>query len=53
LLDRRHYTNICDVRSTRGDEIESGHFLVRTKIIRKIKRSEKTKRSELKKWDIG
>jgi endonuclease/exonuclease/phosphatase family metal-dependent hydrolase len=53
LVDRRHYTNICDVRSMRGAEIESGHFLVRTKMIWKIKRREKTKRSELKKWDIG
>jgi len=33
----------------RGAEIESGHFLVRTKIIHKIKRSEKTKKSVLKK----
>jgi len=28
-------------------------FLVRTKIRLKIKRSEKTKKSELNKWDIG
>jgi hypothetical protein len=37
----------------KGAEIESGHFLVKTKIIWKIKRSEKTKKSELKKWDTG
>jgi endonuclease/exonuclease/phosphatase family metal-dependent hydrolase len=26
LVDRRHYTNVCDVRSVRGAEIESDHF---------------------------
>jgi len=36
----------------RGEEIESGHFLVRAKIRLKIKKS-KTKKSEIKKWDIG
>jgi hypothetical protein len=37
----------------RGAEIESDHFLVRVKIRMKIKRSVKTKKSEIKKWDIG
>jgi len=41
------------VRSTRLPEIESEHFLVMAKIRLKIKRSEKTKKSEIKKWDIG
>ena len=45
--------NISDVRNMRGAEIESDHFLVRTKIVWKIKRREKTKKSEIKKWDIG
>ena len=45
--------NVCDVRSMRGAEIESGHFLVRAKIRMKIKKSKKTKKSEIKKWDIG
>jgi len=43
LVDRRHCMNVCVVRSVRGAEIESDHFLVRTKIIMKIKRNEKTK----------
>jgi hypothetical protein len=37
----------------RGAEIESGHFLVRVKIRLKIKKNKKTKKSEIKKWDIG
>jgi hypothetical protein len=45
--------NVCDVRSMRGAEIESGHFLVTAKIRPKIKKSKKTKKSEKKKWDIG
>jgi hypothetical protein len=43
--------NVCDVRSVRGAEIESDHFLVRTKIRVKIKGSEKTKKNEIKEWD--
>jgi hypothetical protein len=53
LVDRRHCRNVCDVRSTRGAEIESDHFLVGAKIRLKVKRSKKTKKSEIKKWDIG
>jgi hypothetical protein len=32
---------------------QSEHFLVRAKIGLEMKRSEKTKKSEIKKWDIG
>jgi hypothetical protein len=53
LVDRRHCMNVCDVRSMRGAEIESDKFLVRAKIGVKIKGSEKTKKSEIKKWDIN
>jgi hypothetical protein len=53
VLVRRHCTNVCDVKHMRGTEIESNHFLVRAKIKLKIKRNEKTKKSEIKKWDIG
>ena len=37
----------------RGAAIESDHFLVRAKIRLKIKGSEKNKKSETQKWDIG
>jgi len=37
----------------RVPEIESEHFLVEAKIRLKIKRSEKSKKSETRKWDIG
>jgi len=43
LVNRRHCKNVCHVRSMSSAEIESDHFLVRTKIIMKIKRNEKTK----------
>jgi hypothetical protein len=41
------------VGSTRGAEIEPDLFLGRSKIRLKIKRSEKTQKSAIKKWDIG
>jgi len=53
LVDRRHCMNVGDVRNMRGAETESDRFLVTTKIIPKIKRSEMIKKSEIKKWDIG
>jgi len=43
LVDRRHCMNVGDVRNMRGTEKESDHFLVTTKIILKIKRSEMIK----------
>jgi hypothetical protein len=52
LVDRRICTNIGDVRSVRGAEIESDHFLLRAKIRLKIMRSEKLKKCEIKKLDI-
>jgi hypothetical protein len=49
LIDGRHCTNVCDVRHMRGAAIESDRSLVRAKIRFKIKRSEKTKTSVIKK----
>jgi hypothetical protein len=45
--------DICDVRSTGGAGILSGHYLVRAKIRLKIKRRQKIKKSEIKKLDTG
>jgi hypothetical protein len=45
--------NVGEVRNMRGAEKESDHFLVRAKIILKIKRSEMIKKSEINKWNIG
>jgi len=44
---------VGDVRNMIGAETESDHFLVRAKIILKIKGSEMIKKSEIKKWDIA
>jgi hypothetical protein len=41
------------VINTRRAEIESHHYLVRAKIRLNIKSSEKTKKSDIKKWDTG
>jgi 1,2-phenylacetyl-CoA epoxidase catalytic subunit len=53
MVDRRHCTNIRDVGRMKGAETESDNVLVRAKIRLKIKSSEKTKKGEIKKWDIG
>jgi hypothetical protein len=42
--------NVCNVRSVRGAEIESDHFSVMVKSRVKMTGSEKTKKSEIKKW---
>jgi hypothetical protein len=53
LDDRRHCINVCDVRSKRGTETESYHYLVHAKMKLKIKRNERIKRSNMGKWDIN
>jgi endonuclease/exonuclease/phosphatase family metal-dependent hydrolase len=50
LVNRSHCTNVCDLRIKWGADIESDHLLVRAKIRLKIKKSEKTKESEVKVW---
>ena len=52
LVDRRQCRNVCDVRSATAAETVSDHFLVKGKIRLKIKSREKTKKREIKKWDI-
>jgi len=37
----------------RGAEIKSDHIVVRSKVRWKNKRSKRTKKSEIKKWEIG
>jgi hypothetical protein len=49
MVDRRHCTNIRDMRKMKGAETESDNFLVRAKIILQIKSSEKTRKCEIKK----
>ena len=53
LVDRRRCTNLYDVRSTRVAEMQSDSSLVRAKTRLKIEGSEKTKKSEIMKWDNG
>jgi hypothetical protein len=49
MIDRRHCTNIRDVRRMKGAERESGNFIARAKIRLKIKSSVKTKKGETEK----
>jgi hypothetical protein len=53
LVDSRHCINVFDVRSLRGADTESDHYLVCAKLKIKIKWSEKIKRSEMSKWNIN
>ena len=52
ILVRRHCTNVCNVKCMRGAEMESKNFFVKDKIRLKIKRSEKTRKNEIKILDI-
>jgi len=49
MVDRRHWMNVCDVKSMRSAEILPGHYLVSAKLRLKIKRREKNEKSEIKK----
>jgi endonuclease/exonuclease/phosphatase family metal-dependent hydrolase len=53
LVDRRHCTNVFDVRSLRGADIESDHYLICAKLKIKIKRSEISKWNTNKLMDEG
>ena len=52
LVDSKQCTNVCDIRWMWSAEIHSDNSLVKAKMRLKIKGSEKTKKSEIKKWDI-
>lgn len=54
LVDSRHGTNVCDVRSKRGADIGSDHYMVCARIKIKIKRREKFERKDnvIQKWDM-
>jgi len=53
LVGRRHCTNVCDVRIMTVVATETGLFVVRSKIRLNFRGGEKTKKSEIKKWDTG
>ncbi|PSN51671.1 hypothetical protein C0J52_09600 [Blattella germanica] len=54
LVDRRHCSNVCDVRTRRGANIEPDHFLVCMKLRLKLKTNStgNTKGREVEKWNI-
>jgi hypothetical protein len=52
MVNSRHCTDICGVRSVWDDEIDARPFLVTAKIVLKSKRNVKTRKSLIKKRDI-
>ena len=53
MVGRRNCTNVCDVRIMTGVATETDLFFVRFKIRLNFRGGEKTKKSEIKKWDTG
>lgn len=53
LINARHGNNIMDVRSLRGIDGDTDHFLVRAKTRERISSTRKGKTTPAIKWDIG
>lgn len=51
LIDKRHATNLLDVRSLRGADVASDHFLIRTKVRERISRVQKERGERKTKWN--
>ncbi|XP_060530071.1 craniofacial development protein 2-like [Cylas formicarius] len=53
LIDGRFSSNIEDVRSMRGADSDSDHFLVRSKLKEKLSTKRSSTKETRKKWDIN
>jgi hypothetical protein len=53
IIDARHVSNLLDVRSFRGANIDSNHYLVISKIRGRICNLRETSRYQAKKFNVG
>uniref|UniRef100_A0A8D8YS40 Craniofacial development protein 2 n=1 Tax=Cacopsylla melanoneura TaxID=428564 RepID=A0A8D8YS40_9HEMI len=51
LVNQRYYTSVIDVRSCRGPNVDSDHYLVKAVLRNRITNAPRTTRSNTKKWD--
>jgi hypothetical protein len=52
LVSLRHSTSIIDVRSSRGPNCDTDHYLVKTKVRERIAKVQKMERMKPQKWDV-
>ncbi|XP_072375240.1 uncharacterized protein [Diabrotica undecimpunctata] len=52
IIDRRHFTNLMDVRSYRGANIDSDHFMVRAKLRQIISNAKKERGTRQVKYNL-
>lgn len=53
LVNKRRSSSMIDVKTCRGANCDSDHYLVRIKVRQKLSSSVKTKGSRRTKWDVG
>jgi endonuclease/exonuclease/phosphatase family metal-dependent hydrolase len=52
LVSLRHSTSVIDVRSSRGPNCDTDHYLVKTKVRERIAKVQKMERMKPQKWDV-
>lgn len=52
MVDRKHATSILDVRSCRGTNCDSDHFLIRVKLRQRLSRLNEDNKYKRPRWDI-